>query len=101
MIVVNVMVETSAENIAAMQAAIAEMETASRAEAGCIDYTFCVELNDPTRLRVVENWLDVAALSEHFRTPHMAAFNAVMAENPPVKADVKCYEVKEIPLPRP
>ncbi len=101
MIVVNVIVETSVENIATMQAAVAEMEAASRAEAGCADYTFCVELNDPNRLRIVENWVDIAALTEHFRTPHMAAFNAVMAENPPANVDVKCYEVKEIPLPRP
>ena len=101
MIVVNVVVETSAENIATMQAAVAEMEAASRAETGCIDYTFCVELNDPSRLRVVENWADVAALTEHFRTPHMAAFNTAMSENPPSNVAVKCYEVKEIPLPRP
>ena len=101
MIVVNALVETSVENIATMQAAIVEMETASRAEAGCIDYTFCVELNDPTRLRIVENWVDLAALTEHFRTPHMAAFNTAMTENPPANVDGKCYEVNEIPFPRP
>ena len=101
MIVVNAIVETSVENIATMQAAIAEMEAASRAEAGCIDYTFCVELNDPTRLRIIENWVDVAALTEHFRTPHMAAFNTAMAESPPANVNGKCYEVNEIPLPRP
>ena len=47
MIVVNAVIETTAENIANMTDAIAEMETASRLEAGCHDYTFSVEINNP------------------------------------------------------
>ena len=51
MIVVNAIIETTPESIEAMREAIAEMETKSRAEAGCHDYTFSVELNNPNVIR--------------------------------------------------
>ena len=44
MLVLVVRIDTTAENIAAIRDAIATMESASRAEAGCSDYTFAVEL---------------------------------------------------------
>jgi quinol monooxygenase YgiN len=100
MIVVNVIIDSTEADVAALRQAIAEMEKASRAEPGCEDYTFSVELNDPTRLRVTERWRDAESLRAHFLTPHMAAFNAAMAKRAPRGAVVKCYEVREIPLPR-
>ena len=48
MIVVNVKLETNPGAVAALKAAIATMEKASRAEPGCIDYVFATEINDPT-----------------------------------------------------
>ncbi len=48
MIVVNAIIDTTAENIANMKEAIAVMEEKSRAEAGCHDYTFSIELNNLT-----------------------------------------------------
>ena len=100
MIVINVTIDSSAEAITALTATIAEMEQASRAEDGCEDYTFSVELNAPHRVRVTERWRDEAALRAHFASEHMATFNAAMAAHPPAKVDVKCYDAKEIPLPR-
>jgi len=100
MIVVNVIIDSTKKDIAALKQAIATMETASRAESGCEDYTFSVELNEPTRVRVTERWRDIQALKSHFATPHMAAFNTAMSSHPPRGMVVKCYEVREIPLPR-
>jgi quinol monooxygenase YgiN len=99
MLVLVVSIDTTAENIAAIKDAIATMEQASRAEPGCRDYTFAVELNDPNRLRITECWESEDALKTHFATPHMAAFNEAMARAAPRSMDLKCYEATEVPFP--
>lgn len=99
MIVIVATVDTTAENITEMREAIAAMETASRAEPGCHDYAFNVELNDPGRLRITECWEDEAALRAHFATPHMAAFNEAMTRAGPRNVSVACYEATKIPFP--
>jgi quinol monooxygenase YgiN len=96
MIVVNAVVKTTAEDIVALQSAISAMEAASRAEPGCDDYTFSVELNDPNTLRITEKWHSVEALKAHFATPHMAAFQRTMGDRPPASLTVKIYEAQEI-----
>ncbi len=101
MLVVNATIESSEADIDAMRDAIAKMEAASRAEAGCHDYTFSVELGNATQLRITECWEDADALRAHFQTPHMAEFQGAMAANPPKDIAVHCYEVSEIPLPTP
>ncbi len=99
MIIVNGRIETTAEAIAAMKDAVAVMEAASRAEAGCHDYTFSVELNNPNVIRITERWDDMAALEIHFKTPHMAEFQKAMAANPPKSSAVHFYEATEVPRP--
>jgi quinol monooxygenase YgiN len=96
MIVVNAVIESTVDDIAALKEAIAAMETASRAEDGCQDYTFSVELNNPGVIRITEKWNSVDDLKTHFGEPHMATFQAAMADNAPASLDVKFYEVKEI-----
>ena len=96
MIVVNAIVSSSEEDISAMKDAIASMEAASRDEAGCLDYTFSIEVNKPSVLRITEKWKTVEALQAHFQTPHMQTFQAAMGERPPASLDVKFYEVEEI-----
>ncbi len=93
MIVVLARVESTSEAIAAIRGALVEMEKASRAEAGCHDYTFSVEIGDPNRIRITEIWESMDALQEHFATPHMAAFRAVLAGSPPRAMDVKVHEL--------
>ena len=99
MIVVNAIIESTEENIAGMKDAIAVMEEKSRAESGCIDYTFAVELNRPSVLRITEKW-DQAALQAHFGEPHMANFQAAMAAHPPKSVTASFYEALEIDMPR-
>ena len=96
MIVVNAVVSSSEEDIAAMKEAIASMEAASRDEAGCLDYTFSTELNKPAVMRITEKWENIEALQAHFQTPHMQTFQAAMGERPPASLDVKFYQVEEI-----
>ena len=96
MVVVNAVVKTTQEDIDALRGAISTMETASREEAGCVDYTFSTEVSDPNALRITEKWQSVEALQAHMTTPHMAEFQKAMGANPPASLDVKCYEVEEI-----
>ena len=60
--------------------ALDKMITASRAEEGCIDYAYSIDILDPTIMRITEKWVDDAALVAHFQTPHMAAFQQALAE---------------------
>ncbi len=100
MIVVNAVITATADTIAALKDAIATMETASRAEPGCHDYTFSVELNNPDVLRITEKWASMQDLEAHFAMPHMADFQAAMAANPPQGVEAKFYEVTEVTPPR-
>ena len=59
--------------------AMATMVEASRAEEGCIGYTYGTDVLDPNKLLIVEKWVDDAALAFHFQTPHMAAFQQALA----------------------
>lgn len=96
MIVVNAVIHSTEEDIGALKAAIATMETHSREEEGCEDYTFSVELNNPTVVRITERWLSLEALQAHFSVPHMAQFQQAMGARPPSAMEVKFYEVTEI-----
>ena len=96
MIVVNAVISSNPQDIAALQSAIHTMEAASREESGCNDYTFSVELNNPNRLRITEKWHSVEALKAHMATPHMAEFQNAMGAYPPASLDVTFYEVAEI-----
>lgn len=98
-IVVNAVIESSEQHIAAMQAAIAAMEAASRAESGCLDYTFSIEINRPDVIRITERWASLDALTAHFGQPHMAAFQAAMAKYPPVSVRASFFEASEIQFP--
>ena len=99
MIVVNAEIESTADDIEAMKAAIAKMEAASRAEEGCYDYTFSVELNNPNKIRITERWESMEVLGKHFGMPHMADFQAAMAAHPPKSVTAKFYEATEVAPP--
>ena len=99
MIVVNATIESTADDIAAMKDAIATMEQKSQAEAGCHDYTFSVELNNPNVIRITEKWESMDALKAHFAEPHMADFQQAMAANPPKSVTANFYEATKVPGP--
>lgn len=59
--------------------AMAKMVAASRAEEGCVTYSYATDVLDPSKLIIVEKWVDDAALAFHFQTPHMAAFRQALS----------------------
>jgi quinol monooxygenase YgiN len=59
--------------------AMERMISASRAEAGCLDYSYAQDVLDPGLIRVSEAWSDRAALEAHFRSAHIAEWRASWA----------------------
>jgi quinol monooxygenase YgiN len=98
MIVVNVKLETNPGAVEALKEAIATVEKLSRAEPGCVDYVFATEINDPTRVRIVEHWVSLDALKFHMAQPHMAAFREALAKNA-TNVVLKLFDGKELPYP--
>ena len=99
MIVVNVAIESSESDITALKPAIAAMEQASRTEEGCDDYTFSIELNNPNMLRITERWQSMEALETHFKAPHMAEFQAAIAQHAPKSSQAYFYDASEVSPP--
>lgn len=80
--------------------AMKAMVAASRAEDGCLTYTFAQDMSDPDVLVIYERWRDREALAAHGASAHMASFRGVMAANPPLGRDLRLYETDDgTPLP--
>jgi quinol monooxygenase YgiN len=63
-------------------------------EPGCLEYAFSQDLTDPCRMRISERWVDDAALAAHFASPHMAVFQAALADAKREGASVKLYSAE-------
>jgi quinol monooxygenase YgiN len=79
---------------AKFHAAARKMAEETRKESGCLEYAFSQDLMDPDLVRVIERWEGEAALTAHFATPHMAAFNAALSNAKLVGASVKAYKAE-------
>jgi len=77
---------------AAIDAAIA-MARATRTEAGCIEYGFYQDLEDPTCIHVFEKWENGEALAAHFETAHMAEFSSKIGEFIDGAVNARRYEI--------
>lgn len=62
--------------VAAALPAMAAMIAASRAENGCLHYSYAQDVLDPRLIRVTEIWTDQAALDAHMASPHIAIWRA-------------------------
>lgn len=68
-----------ADRLAAARPAMRAMVEASRAEPGCLDYSYAEDVLDPGLIHVAERWQDRAALERHFTMPHLSAWRACWA----------------------
>ena len=64
------------ENLERFRPHMQAMLAASRAEDGCITYSYAEDVADPGLVRIFEAWRDQAALDAHFKTPHMATWRS-------------------------
>lgn len=76
--------------------AMAVQLAATSAEDGCLHYSFGRAVTDPDRLIVSERWRDQVAIDAHFKSPHMAAFNAALASAKVLGLSIKAYENGEV-----
>jgi quinol monooxygenase YgiN len=77
-------------------AAATEMMRDTRAEAGCISYTFSADLEEPGTFRIFEEWESQDALDAHFASPHMAKFQRVVGGLGVREMKVQRYEVSSV-----
>lgn len=71
------------------------MLLASRAEEGCVSYNYAIDVLDPTKLHIVEKWVDEAALAFHFQTPHMAEFQKAIGTLDLTISEAKKYHADD------
>jgi quinol monooxygenase YgiN len=69
------------QNLEALRPHQLAMLAASRAEDGCITYSYGEDVAEPGLIRVFEVWRDQAAIEAHFKAPHMATWRAACAEH--------------------
>ncbi len=68
------------EKLEAFRPHMLAMLEASRAEDGCLVYSYAEDVAEPGLIRVFEAWRDQAALDAHFATAHLAAWRAAWPE---------------------
>jgi quinol monooxygenase YgiN len=62
--------------LAEARPAMARMIAESRAEPGCIEYSYSEDLLDPGLIRVIERWRDRDAVTSHLMAPHLLEWRA-------------------------
>ena len=76
--------------------AMTEMVTESRAEPGCIQYSYAEDLFDAGLIHVTERWRDREALAGHFSAPHLLEWRAKWQELGLCGRDLAIYHISEI-----
>lgn len=96
MLVIAGTIRIDAERRADAAAAAIEMQTATRAEPGCISYTFSADLAEPGLFHVFEAWESPEALAAHFQAPHMATFQQAVAGLGVREMKLQRYEIASV-----
>ncbi|WP_112945208.1 MULTISPECIES: putative quinol monooxygenase [unclassified Rhizobium] len=64
------------ENLALARPVMQRMVEMSRAEDGCLDYSYAEDVLEPGLVHVTERWRDQASLDRHFQTAHLSDWRA-------------------------
>jgi quinol monooxygenase YgiN len=81
------------ENLAGLKPHMLAMLQASRAEDGCVTYSYGEDVAEPGLIRVFEAWRDQAAIQAHFNAPHMAVWRKAGAELGVYDRQLFTYEI--------
>ncbi len=87
-------IRVPAGRLDAARPAMLHMVAASRAEDGCLAYSYAEDIGDPGLIRVTETWRDAAALEAHFTAPQVAAWRAAWSTLGIGERDLRLYEVE-------
>src|SRR3954451_9180850 len=81
-------------------ALLTEVQEASRADDGCLNYGYYASIDDPDSYIAVEEWRDMPALEAHLRTPHVARLIDALPSNVAAPPEIVAHEVASSgPLP--
>lgn len=69
------------------------MVEASRAEQGCVEYSYAQDVFDPGLIHVKELWVDRESLDRHFATAHIAEWRAAWPALAIGDRNLRVYEV--------
>ncbi|WP_353228176.1 putative quinol monooxygenase [Novosphingobium sp.] len=83
------------ENLAAALPMAERVVMATRAEDGCIAYSYAQDLFDPGLIHVSEKWRDRDALTAHFKSAHMQAWIAERGDLNLSERDIRVFESDE------
>jgi quinol monooxygenase YgiN len=75
---------------------VKELVAKSRADEGCVRYTFYEPLDEPYCFFSFEVWASPEALEKHVRTPHLRTFLAFLKQAASHPFKVEKYEAREI-----
>jgi quinol monooxygenase YgiN len=78
-----------------LRPAMQRVMAATRAEPGCINYDFAIDVADPDRLLIYEKWHDRAALDRHGASAHVAQWRKAGAGYPALDRNLVVWEVGE------
>ncbi len=67
----------------------------TRAEAGCLSYSYAEDVLDPGLIRVSELWASRAQLNAHFQAAHMAVWQMERAALGLTERQITAYELGE------
>jgi quinol monooxygenase YgiN len=83
-------------------ALLGEVETASRADDGCVNYGYYRSTSDDSEFIAVEEWRDMASLESHLRAAHVARLIAALPAHSASPPELATHIVAEtVPLPLP
>lgn len=75
--------------------AATEMMAETAKEDGCIVYVFSASFGDPGLFHVYEEWETLEHLADHGKAPHMAVFQAKMADFGVSERSINRYTVTD------
>ena len=92
MIIVSGILRLAAADLARLREAAAGVLSATRAEDGCIVYSFAEDLLEPGLVRIYEEWESREALAAHGRSAHIAAWHKALSAVTVIERDLKLIE---------
>ena len=70
-----------------------QMLAASRAEDGCLSFSYAQDVAEPGLIRVFETWRDRESLERHMQTPHLQAWRASWGAHGVGERQLDVYDV--------
>ena len=92
MILVMGTIKMAAGEGARIRPLLVEHAAACRAEAGCEDYAFSFDAENPDVIRIAERWETPDALVAHGKAEHQGAFGMAMRDYGVEKVSLKAWD---------